>query len=62
MDADVLVVFMQYVLELVYVQYLLIMEHRNIVLDYNLIIAAKLGMRKHVGIGLVLHPAILFEQ
>ena len=44
MDADVLVVFMQYVLELVYVQHFLIMEHRNIVLDYTLIIAAKLGI------------------
>ena len=62
MDADVLVVFMEYVLELVNVQYLLIMEHRNIVLDYNLIIAAQLGMRKRICSGFVLHPAILFEQ
>ena len=56
MDADVLIVFMQYFLKLMYVQHLLIMEHRNIVPDYNLIIAAQLGMRKHVGIGLFLHP------
>ena len=50
MDADILIVFMQDVLKLVYVWNLNVVEHRNIVLEKNLVVGTQLWMDKCVGI------------
>ena len=50
MDADVFVVFVQDVLKLMYVWNLNVMEHRNIVLENNLVVGTQLWMDKCIGI------------
>ena len=50
MDADILIVFVQDVLKLVHVWNLSVVEHRNIVLENNLVVGTQLWMDKCVGI------------
>ena len=50
MDADILIVFVQDVLKLVHVWNLNIVEHRNIVLENNLVVGTQLRMDKCIGI------------
>ena len=49
-DADILIVFVQDVLKLVHVWNLNVMEHRNIVLENNLVIGTQVWMDKCIGI------------
>ena len=49
-DADILIVFVQDVLKLVYVWNLNVVEHRNIVLENNLVVGTQLWMDKCVSI------------
>ena len=62
MDADILIVFMQDVLKLVHVWNLNVVEHRNIVLENNLVVGTQLWMDKCISIRFVSPPTVLFEQ
>ena len=46
MDADILIVFVQDVLKLVYVWNLNVVEHRNIIFENNLVVGTQLWMDK----------------
>ena len=61
-DADILIVFVQDVLKLVHVWNLNIVEHRNIVLENNLVVGTQLWMDKCISIRFVSPPTVLFEQ
>jgi len=61
-DADILVVFVQYVLKLMHIRYLNVMEHRNIILEHNLVVTRWFRMSKGVSIIIVPLPSVLFEQ
>ena len=50
MDADILIVFVQDVLKLVHVWNLNVVEHRNIVLENNLVVGTQLWMDKCISI------------
>ena len=62
MDADILIVFVQDVLKLVHVWNLNVVEHRNIVLENNLVVGTQLWMDKCISIRFVSPPTVLFEQ